>query len=57
MSKARECGNKVPFVTRKAADKRAFELKRRKLVSMHPYKCKHCKLWHVGHSSGLARFR
>lgn len=57
MSRARECGEKIQYRSRKDADWKAFQLKRRALISMHPYKCKFCSSWHLGHSTGYARFR
>lgn len=57
LSKKRSCGTKTRHETQGAAEGCRRSMERRKAdLSLHVYKCRHCKGWHVGHpSKGVQR--
>lgn len=51
MSRARECGEKVQFKTRREAEDSMWHVKRTTLATqLTVYRCKYCNFWHFGHT-------
>jgi hypothetical protein len=51
MTKARECGEKVQYRTRRAAQEGMWLLKRQTLaIRLNVYRCRFCGFWHYGHT-------
>lgn len=51
------CLGKTPFLTRRAAKRRANQIRREGGPAMRPYTCNFCHLHHVGHRPGHATYR
>jgi hypothetical protein len=45
-----ETTGKVMFVSPEAAERAAKEMRRRTDDRTHPYRCDHCRRWHLGHT-------
>jgi hypothetical protein len=51
--KARSCGGKVRFESQARAKSAVTSLMQNRLeVRIHEYRCKYCRLWHIGHRKG-----
>lgn len=57
MSRARECGTKIPHRSRGAALKQIRSLIQAGTNgrAMQAYRCPHCGAWHVGHRKNRRR--
>jgi hypothetical protein len=51
------CLGKTQFPTRRAAKKRANQIRREGGPTMRPYPCDFCPHFHVGHRPGHATYR
>ncbi len=51
---ARQCDGKRRY-ERKADAKRAIRSAEQSFGRMHPYRCPHCSVWHIGHDRRRAR--
>jgi hypothetical protein len=50
------CLGKTRFLTRRAAKRRATQIRRNGGDAMRPYPCRYCGLFHVGHRPGHATY-
>mgnify|MGYP001614788181 CR=1 FL=1 len=50
------CLGKTRFYTRRAAKRRANEIRRNGGDAMRPYACEFCSLHHIGHRPGHATY-
>ena len=44
-----ECGTKVRFKKAYLAKEACTRIKDRSGEAMHPYRCRFCQYWHIGH--------
>ncbi len=50
--KRRECGRKFAHATRGEAVFVCLKMLRKRGTLLHPYLCRHCGRWHIGHWKG-----
>lgn len=51
-SDAEVCAGKTRFPSRRAAKARANKIRTSGGDHMHPYQCRNCQQWHLGHAPG-----
>ncbi len=50
--RSRGCDGKRRFVARREAARVASMFRRQGHTGVHPYRCRHCATWHIGHRLG-----